>query len=144
MPLKLVTGPANAAKAGEILGGLRARLNEEPVLVVPGFEAFFGLLARRTGTAARTASDLQRSLIVAEAIAASELVVLADSAARPGFARALGRFVAELERSMVEPARLTVALRRWAADGPRTPPLGTGRRSSSTASTTSLGSSSRR
>src|SRR5215218_690110 len=143
MPLKLVTGPANAAKAGEILGGLRARLNEEPVLVVPGFEdvehnqrelarrgavfgarvlrfgAFFGLLARRTGTAARTASDLQRSLIVAEAIAASELVVLADSAARPGFARALGRFVAELERSMVEPARLTVALRRWAADGPR-------------------------
>ena len=37
MPLKLVTGPANAAKAGEVLGGLRARLDEDPVLVVPTF-----------------------------------------------------------------------------------------------------------
>ena len=35
MPLKLVTGPANAAKAGEVLGGLRARLDDEPILVVP-------------------------------------------------------------------------------------------------------------
>jgi ATP-dependent helicase/DNAse subunit B len=143
MPLKLVTGPANAAKAGEVLGGLRARLDEEPVLVVPGFEdvehnqrelarrgavfgarvlrfsAFFRLLARRTGTAARTATDLQRGLIVAEAIRGSQLDVLADSSARPGFARTLERFVAELERSMVEPARLTGALRRWAGGGPR-------------------------
>jgi ATP-dependent helicase/DNAse subunit B len=143
MPLKLVTGPANAAKAGEILGGLRARLDDEPVLVVPGFEdvehnqrelarrgavfgarvlrfrAFFGLLARRTGTSARVASDLQRGLIVAEAIASARLGVLAASAARPGFARALERFVTELERSMTSPAHLTAALRRWAADGPR-------------------------
>ena len=37
MPLKLVTGPANAAKAGEVLGGLRARLDDEPILVVPTF-----------------------------------------------------------------------------------------------------------
>ena len=35
MPLTLVTGPANAAKAGEVLGGLRARVDEEPILVVP-------------------------------------------------------------------------------------------------------------
>ena len=38
MPLKLVTGPANAAKAGEVLGGLRDRLDDEPVLIVPAFE----------------------------------------------------------------------------------------------------------
>ena len=38
MPLTLVTGPANAAKAGEVLGPLRDRLDEEPVLVVPAFE----------------------------------------------------------------------------------------------------------
>jgi hypothetical protein len=35
VPLKLVTGPANAAKAGEVLGGLRARLDDDPILVVP-------------------------------------------------------------------------------------------------------------
>ena len=38
MPLTLVTGPANAAKAGEVLGGLRARLDDEPILVVPAFQ----------------------------------------------------------------------------------------------------------
>ena len=32
VPLTLVTGPANAAKAGEVLGGLRARLDDEPIL----------------------------------------------------------------------------------------------------------------
>ena len=37
MPLKLVTGPANAAKAGAVLGALRARVGEEPILVVPTF-----------------------------------------------------------------------------------------------------------
>ena len=37
VPLRLVTGPANAAKAGEVLGGLRARLDDEPILVVPTF-----------------------------------------------------------------------------------------------------------
>ncbi len=37
MPFALVTGPANAAKAGEVLGGLRARLDDDPILVVPTF-----------------------------------------------------------------------------------------------------------
>ena len=45
--------------------------------------------------------------------------MLAESAARPGFARAALRFIAELERSMVEPPRLIQALRSWAGDGPR-------------------------
>ena len=39
MPLTLVTGPANAAKAGAVLGAACATAShEEPVLVVPSFE----------------------------------------------------------------------------------------------------------
>lgn len=143
MPLKLVTGPANAAKAGAVLGPLRERLDEQPILVVPAFEdtehaqrelaahgatfgarvvrfdALFRLIAERTGLRARRASELQRGLIVERAAAAARLEVLAASAERPGFARAAARLMAELERSMIEPSRLTQALRTWAEDGPR-------------------------
>ena len=45
--------------------------------------------------------------------------MLAESAAQPGFVHAAARFVTELGRSMVEPARFTRALRAWAGDGPR-------------------------
>ncbi|MEA2402992.1 MAG: hypothetical protein QOK00_3395 [Thermoleophilaceae bacterium] len=146
MPLTLVTGPANAAKAGEVLGGLRARLDEEPILVVPAFAdvehaqrdladrgAVFGVgvlrfdrlfreIARRAGHTERVASDVQRELIVEEAVRRARLELLAESAAQPGFVRAAARFVAELGRSGPEeltPARFTKALRAWAADGPR-------------------------
>jgi ATP-dependent helicase/DNAse subunit B len=143
VPLKLVTGPANAAKAGEVLGGLRARLDDDPILVVPTFSdvehsqreladrgAVFGArvmrfgwlfreIAMRAGYAGREASDFQRELIVEEAIRGAKLDLLAESAAQPGFVRAAARFVAELTRSMVEPARFTQALRSWAGDGPR-------------------------
>ena len=145
MPLKLVTGPANAAKAGEVLGGLRDRLGEEPILVVPAFRdvehaqrelaergAVFGArvvrfawlyetIAERAGYFERSASEVQRELIVEEAVRRSSLTALAASAAQPGFARAALRFVAELERSMVEPARFAEAMRRWAGEGPRRP-----------------------
>jgi ATP-dependent helicase/DNAse subunit B len=143
LPLTLVTGPANAAKAGEVLGALRARAGEEPILVVPAFRdvehnqrelaargAVFGVrvlrfawlfreIARRAGYSARVAGDVQRELLVEEAIAGADLGELAESAAQPGFARAALAFVTELERSMVDPARFTKALRRWAGDGPR-------------------------
>ena len=143
MPLKLVTGPANAAKAGAVLGPLRDRLREEPVLVVPSFEdvehsqrelaergAVFGarvlrfkwlyaLIAERAGYVARVASDLQRRLIAEQATREADLQVLAASAERPGFARAAERFVAELENSMVEAPRFIRAMRDWAGDGPR-------------------------
>jgi RecB family exonuclease len=153
MPLKLVTGPANAAKAGAVLGALRARVDEEPLLVVPAFEdvehnqrelaargavfgvhvvrfkRLFGQIAWRAGVRGRPISRLQRELIVAEAVRGARLAVLGESAQRPGFVRAATRFVAELERSLadrgaagpalVEPARLTQALRAWAGDGPR-------------------------
>jgi ATP-dependent helicase/DNAse subunit B len=145
VPLALVTGPANAAKAGEVLGGLRARVDEEPILVVPAFQdvehaqrelaqagAVFGVsvlrfdwlfreIARRADVSERVASDVQRELIVEEAVRRAGLELLADSAAQPGFVHAAARFVAELGRSMVEPARFTQALRAWAGDGPRRP-----------------------
>lgn len=134
MPLKLVTGPANSGKAGVVLGAYRARLDEDPILVVPAFRdvehalrelaesgAVFGArvvrfsrlfeeIARRAGYAARRASGVQRELIAARAARHAGLSALASSAERPGFTRAAVRFFAELERSMVEPDRLSRAL----------------------------------
>jgi ATP-dependent helicase/DNAse subunit B len=145
VPLRLVTGPANAAKAGEVLGGLRARLAEDPILVVPTvadvehaqreladrgaifgarvmrFDWLFREIAARAGFAGREASDFQRELIVEQAVRRARLEVLAESAAQPGFVRAAARFFAELGgvRDSMSSARLTSALRRWAGDGPR-------------------------
>jgi ATP-dependent helicase/DNAse subunit B len=161
VPLTLVTGPANAAKAGEVLGGLRARLEEEPsgasarlgrarsdpLLVVPAFQdvehaqrelaergAVFGAsvlrfewlfreIAARAGHSERVASDVQRELVVEEAVRRARLEVLAESAAQPGFVRAAAEFVAEVRRSdrdaALDRGRFTRALRMWAGGGPR-------------------------
>jgi ATP-dependent helicase/DNAse subunit B len=144
MGLTLVTGPANSGRAGEVLGAYRARLEEEPILVVPAFRdvehtlrelaaggAVFGTtvvrfkwlfetIAERCGAApARRASDVQRELIAEEAVRGLELRELRASAAQPGFARAAARLVGELERSMVEPAAFERALDQWAGGGPR-------------------------
>src|SRR5436305_12812269 len=125
MPLKLVTGPANSGRAGEVLGAYRARLAEEPILVVPGyrdvehslrelaahgavfgahavrFQRLFDEIARRCGAPALArASDLQRRLLVEEAVRGLDLRALRDSAGRPGFTRAALALVAELERSL--------------------------------------------
>jgi len=143
MPLTLVTGPANAAKAGEVLGGLRSRLDEEPILVVPTFadvehaqrelaergavfgarvlrfERLFGAIAERAGYGEPVASQVQRELLIEATVASAELLVLAESARRPGFVRAAVRLVAELGGARVDPARFTQALRAWAGEGPR-------------------------
>ena len=143
MPLTLVTGPANSAKAGAVLGPLRDRLEEEPILVVPAFQdvehsqrelaergavfgarvlrsgQLFAAIAMRAGLTARIASDLQRDLVLEQAVASARLSVLSESAARPGFVRAAAAFMEELERSMIEPARFTQALRAWAGKGRR-------------------------
>jgi ATP-dependent helicase/DNAse subunit B len=147
VPLTLVTGPANAAKAGEVLGGLRARLEQDPILVVPDlqdvehaqrelaergavfgaevlrFKRLFATIARRAGRSARPASDVQRELIVEEAVRRARLQVLAESAVQPGFVRAATRFVTEIRRfdrgAALDPGRFTRALRGWAGGGPR-------------------------
>ena len=144
MALKLVTGPANSGRAGEVLDAYRARLADEPVLVVPGFRDvehsrrelartgaglgsrvvlfadLFRLIGERCGApAARPASAVQREVLVEEAVRAVSPRALRHSASRPGFTRAAVALVAELERSMVEPAALERALELWRPRGAR-------------------------
>src|SRR3954451_13894390 len=144
MALKLVTGPANSGRAGVVLDDYRARIADDPILVVPGFRDveqlrrelartgaalgarvvvftdLFRTIGERCGAAtARTASDVQRELLVEEAVRAVALRALEASAGRPGFTRAAVALVAELERSMVEPYALETALERWHPRGQR-------------------------
>ena len=139
MPLKLVTGPANSAKAGEVLGGYRDRLDEEPILVVPEFRdvehaqremaangAVFGvrvarfgwlweLMARRVGYSARVASRFQRELLVARGGQGRATCACSRRRrSRPGFSRAAARFLAEVGRAGIEPDELGSALSDWA------------------------------
>ena len=138
MSLTLITGPANAAKAGAVLDRFRAALPREPVLVVPtpadvehyqrelaaegivvGAEVVtFSWLVRRLAEAAgvrpRVLGPVARERVVRAAVAETRLEVLARSAAAPGFAAAAGALFAELGRSLVGPARFTRAVRDWA------------------------------
>lgn len=138
MPLKLVTGPANSAKAKAVLDAFRAAARREPWLVVPTFAdvahferelvaggdaprrgrvtTFAGLtreIARRSGYAARRIGRLQQERLVAGAIADAPLEALAPVAATQGFHAAALQLVAELERSLVTPQRFTAAVRTW-------------------------------
>jgi len=141
VPLKLVTGPANAEKAKVVLDGYRAALKRgaEPILVVPRFEdveryraelaaagVVFGAnvvrfawlieeCARRGGVRGRPLSALARERVAASAVNAATLEALARSARTRGFVVELLRLVDELEALRVTPQRLTQALRAWAA-----------------------------
>src|SRR4051812_12969625 len=141
MPLTLITGPANAAKAGAVLERLRAALALEPLLVVPtaadathyqrelaaagvvfGAEVltFSGLvreLGRLAGVRGRALGPLARERVVRAVVADAPLQALAASARAPGFARALGDLFAELGRSLVSPGRFATAVRAWRAGG---------------------------
>ena len=70
-------------------------------------------IGRVAGVGARPLGLVARDRVVRAAIADARLRVLAPSAAAPGFARAAGALFAELQRSLVEPARFTRALRAW-------------------------------
>src|SRR4051794_34664765 len=144
MALKLVTGPANSGRAGQVLDEYRARIAEDPILVVPGFRDvehsqrelartgaglgarvvrfadLFRTIGERCGAPpARVASDVQREVLVEEAVRAVRPRALRESAGRPGFTRAAGAFVSELERSMVQPGSLARALDQWRPRGAR-------------------------
>ena len=138
MPLMLVTGPANSAKAAVVLDGVRAALERDPLLVVPTaadaeryrreladggavfgprvvrFEGLIDEAARRAAVATRPLGEVARARLVAAVARAARLDVLAASAATAGFARAAARLFAELEVARVDPARLTAGLRAWA------------------------------
>lgn len=140
VPLKLITGPANSAKAAEVLGGVRTALERAPLLVVPTaadvdryrrelaedgivfgarvlrFAELVEEAARRVGETGRPLGATARARLVAAVAARARLDALAGSRATPGFARALARLFAELEVARVDPGRLAVGLRAWAAD----------------------------
>ncbi len=142
MPLTLVTGPANSEKAGPVLDGFRAAVDDGAILVVPTFpdverlrltlaeeglvfglrvERFGGLfeeIVRRTGTRGRALGPTARLRVVTAAVADAELDALAAAAATPGFGRALARLVDELTELRVAPQRFFQAMRAWAGDDP--------------------------
>ena len=143
MPITLITGPANAGKAREVLGAVRGHLarGEEPLLLVPTradvdryrrelalegavlgarverFEGLIGEVVSRVGASEPVLGRVARERVLALLIAGA-----AGGAARsrntPGFVSALAATVAELEVRRVTPARLEAALKAWAgADG---------------------------
>ena len=135
MSITLITGPANAGKAELVMEAVRRHLahGEEPLLVVPTradaepylrelagdgaamgvrVERFAGLIGeavRRAGIGEAVLGAIARERVL-EAIAAR-----AGAPSAPGFVRALGDILAELQVRRVTPARLSQALR--AADG---------------------------
>ena len=141
MPLTLITGPANAAKAGAVLERLRAALPRDPVLVVPtaadathysrelaGAGIVFGAdvttfpwlmreIARAANIRTRPLGRLARERVIRAAIKDVELHALKASSAGPGFPLALGELFAELQRSLASPGRFGAAIRAW-ADAP--------------------------
>jgi ATP-dependent helicase/DNAse subunit B len=143
VPLTLVTGPANAEKAGHVLGAYAAAADREPILVVPTFAdvqvyrrelaergVVFGArvetwsrlaseLVRRAGVGGRVVGGLGRERVAALAIARAQLRVLGDAAQTPGFPRALLGLADELSALRIEPARWYAAVRAWAAQDPR-------------------------
>jgi ATP-dependent helicase/DNAse subunit B len=141
MPLTLVTGPANAAKAGTVLARFRAALPREPLLVVPTsadadhyarelaaagivlgaavvtFRALVEEIAAAVGIHGRVLGAVGRERVVRAAVADVRLDALATSGRARGFADALGALFAELGRSLVGPGRFARAVRDWQAAG---------------------------
>ena len=145
MPLTLVLGPANSAKAGEVLSAYAAAAHRGALLVVPtaldadhyarelaaggavlgSVRTFSGLaaeIAARAGYNVRRLSSLQRERVLRKAIAEAPLDVLARAAQSPGFIVATANLIAELQRSLVTPQRFARALSAWAADDERRAP----------------------
>ncbi|MBV8990197.1 MAG: exodeoxyribonuclease V subunit gamma [Solirubrobacterales bacterium] len=146
MPLTLVLGPANSAKAGEVLGAYAAAAARGAVLVVPtaldarhyarelagggavlgSVRTFSGLMAEiagRAGYEERRLTALQRERVLRAVIAQAPLQALAQAAQFPGFVLATGDLIAELQRSLLTPQRVTQGLATWAAEDPRREPF---------------------
>ena len=136
MPITLITGPANAGKAREVMDAVRRHVahGEQPLLVVPTradgdryrrelaqagvvagarverFEGLIGEAVGRAGGGLPALSGVARERVLASLLARST----------PGYVRALAGVVAELEVQRVTPARLQAAAGKWAAaDGAR-------------------------
>ncbi len=142
MPLTLVLGPANSAKAGEVLGAFAAAANRGAILVVPTsadaahygrelaadgavlgsvltFSGLAGEIAIRAGYNRRRLTRLQRERMLTQALAGARFDALHEAAATAGFPQAAGELIAELERSLVTPQRFAAAMRTWGQEDPR-------------------------
>ncbi len=140
MPITLITGPANAGKAREVMSAVRRHLAHgvQPLLIVPThagaehyrcelvragvvlgarverFEGLIGEAVRRAGMGEPALGRIARERVLAKVAGAPPGSVQST----PGLVRALAVMVAELEVQRVTPARLGAALRAWeAADG---------------------------
>jgi ATP-dependent helicase/DNAse subunit B len=141
MPLTLVLGPANSAKAGEVLGAYAAATSRGGLLIVPTARdaeyysrelaeqgcvlrrvlTFAGLaeeIARRVGYSARRLSELQRERVVRKVTRDCRLDVLEEVARTNGFSAAAGELFSELERALVRPPRFARALSAWSGEDP--------------------------
>jgi len=139
--LTLVLGPANSAKAGEVLGAYAAAAPRGALLVVPTaldadhyarelaaegtplhtvltFSGLAGEIARRAGYGTRRVTELQRRRLLRRALAGVSFERLAGAAAAPGFLAAAGALISELQGSLIAPPRFAAALRTWAAGDP--------------------------
>ncbi len=137
MPLTLVLGPANSAKAGEVLGAYTLAARRDALLVVPTaadvdhyerelagsgitlgraltFPGLIDEIGRRAGYRGERLTALQRQRVLHRTVAGLELPSLAGSAQSRGFAPAAGRLIAELEQRRITPQRFAAALREWA------------------------------
>jgi hypothetical protein len=112
--LSLLAGPANAGKVARLLERYLARLDDEPVLIVPNasdvdrverdllarcgclfsgtigtFDDLFRRLVRADPEQRPVATDAQRAVVVRRAVGGAELGPLARSARTAGFADSL-------------------------------------------------------
>ena len=130
MALRLISGPPNSGRTGAILDGFRDRLGRDPVLVVPtlddsdrfenelcewlggvigGSVGTFAQLFEQVGTAVGAdarppLTPVQRVRVAREGASRAELVQLARSRDRQGFAPALASLIDELQGVGLEPA----------------------------------------
>ncbi|MHB8656650.1 MAG: PD-(D/E)XK nuclease family protein [Solirubrobacteraceae bacterium] len=136
MPLTLILGPANSAKAGEVLGAYAAAAPRGAVLVVPTapdvehyrreladqgfvlgdvltFTQLADEIARRAGYLTTRLSRLQQQQIMRRVLARLSFQALGESAGARGFPGAATGLIAELGRTMITPQRFAAALRAW-------------------------------
>jgi ATP-dependent helicase/DNAse subunit B len=132
MALNLIAGPPNSGRTGAILDAFRSVAAHDPVLVVPTvddverfegeltaggdaligasvgtFDRLFALVRRAVDAPAGTPlTRTQRRRVAREAVARTNLKLLAASASRPGFPAALEELIAELQAALVDPPTL--------------------------------------
>jgi RecB family exonuclease len=133
--LRLIVGPANSGRSGELIRRVRAELGREPILVVPTasdvaqierdlcadgepvvgvtvttFAWLFADIAAQLGIAARPPlRGAERIALVRAAVEEAGPRALGRSARRPGFAPAMLALIDELEAALVDPPTLAAA-----------------------------------